>query len=280
MAVIKPKFHYYSSIKRAYVLGFPIHLYTPDENTINEAHIQYCENSDNYLAGITERNKEYFNSIINMLYPHKKCELGVDIILRNPENVLMESIYDYNVCDLVYYFELNNLYVFTRDEWDHLLNSETNPWTNLKLPYIVIKQIEERIAILKTYDIGNCKTVSDLMVKAIKLKKPKPKEPINSYNIFAELYPNMIIDYNVGGPRLRVDAIRRQNIGSNDNDDVPALEDDSDDDVNEDENNRYNEINRDISLVMNQTNCTREAAINSLREANWDIVNAIMILIT
>ena len=41
-------------------------------------------------------------------------------------------------------------------------------------------------------------------------------------------------------------------------------------------NNNTNYDEKDILLIMNQTNCTREIAINSLQESNGDIVSAIL----
>lgn len=116
----------------AYYLGFPIDHYLPDENQVlMAAAILGEEGPEQYLKRLHDSPSSFLNL--------------PDPIVANDEDVMMERIEDYLPFDIVSYRKGQYLYRFTRPEFENLLKTGVNHWTNELLPLSILSVIASRV---------------------------------------------------------------------------------------------------------------------------------------
>ena len=128
----------------AYLLGYPIHKYVPNQETMKLA-LDQLE-----TLGFEE-------------YCQKKKKIEKQNV-ANPENVYLEKIEEFNSFDVVsYYDSTNHLFRFTRSEFDTILQEKKNFYTGELLPFFVLEKIRCRRKIAQKYNLPEAKTLSDLL---------------------------------------------------------------------------------------------------------------------
>lgn len=120
-----------------YVLGFPIQNMIPNDDQIHEAiAILSKEGADAYA----ERIKQYVKSTYTPVAPFPMGSVSYS----NDKDVMMEEIDNYVPFDIVSYQVGPHMYRFTRVEFDKLVESKKNPWTNDWFPPTVLSTIISR----------------------------------------------------------------------------------------------------------------------------------------
>lgn len=134
---------------QAYLLGFPIHNYIPNDLNLNKALEKLQElGTDKYCKYLSEKSKKDNVS--------------------NETNVLSEKIEEFNSFDVVeYYVDEGNtdthLFQFTRSEFKNILKDGKNFYTGEPLPAFLIEKIKCRNNIAKKYNLPNSKTLNDFL---------------------------------------------------------------------------------------------------------------------
>lgn len=140
-----------------YILGFPIQYGTPDRKTLDYLiNLYVAKGRDKYLEHLIDINK-------------KLPELLIPGEFVNTENVLMNEIDEYPnfdiimfICDTIGTDGKSKIYRFTRSEFENIIKTGNNPWTNQKLPQSILFLIQDRIDIAKKYNLPNSDTLIEL----------------------------------------------------------------------------------------------------------------------
>jgi len=169
---------------KCYVLGFPIHLYIPSDEAIEQA-LDLLSN-----LGIEKYCKE-----MNKTF---KISTLDNVKIINKQNVCLEDIEEYSSFDIVSYYtdSLNcsedelqiNMFNFSRDEFKTLLKEKKNFYTNEILPNNLMEEIRKRIKIVSTHFIPNCFPLPEI------LKKIKDGEKITRDKLEERNVEGSIID--------------------------------------------------------------------------------------
>ena len=85
--------------------------------------------------------------------------------VRNTEDVLGESIFSYSPFDIVSYLSGNNRYFFVRREFENLLKTKKNHWTQEELPEGVLAEIEKREEMAKLLNLPPSGTIFDFLTR-------------------------------------------------------------------------------------------------------------------
>jgi len=141
----------------AYVLGFPIQYMIPNEEQIHQL-----------IKLLNEKGIEEYSKLIcsyNGGFYKIKLPFGMDenINLANNEDTLMENIDNYVAFDIVAYQKGNYIYRFTRPEFERLLESKKNHWTNELLPVSLLSTIESRIKTVKELGLPPSRTLYEML---------------------------------------------------------------------------------------------------------------------
>lgn len=140
-----------------YLLGFPIHLMIPDDEQIQKMLKLLSElGIEKYVKVI----KEYTSLTYTIPLPFKEKK---EVHFSNETDVIMESIDNYVPFDIVAYQKGNYIYRFTRIEFDKLIESKKNPWTNEWLPESVLSTIIARNKAAKKMNLPPPKTHFELL---------------------------------------------------------------------------------------------------------------------
>ena len=143
---------------REYALGFPIHIYSPSEEEVEKA----LTKLDN--IGIDD-------------YCEYRAKINIDILkkdfldyeMSNDKDTLLETINDYNTINIVCYFanqlDKTYMFLFSRSEFDNLIEENKNPYTGLQLPLLVLEEIKYRNELVKKFNLPSCSTMRDLLIK-------------------------------------------------------------------------------------------------------------------
>jgi hypothetical protein len=124
-----------------YLLGFPIQYITPTKDQIYRAtEILAHEGLDEYVRIISEFNTSNINT--------KSAHDTDTLILANENDVVtLEPVISYSPFDIVYYRSGNYIYRFVRTEFQSILKTKKNPWTNEWLPITILNQLKSRLDI-------------------------------------------------------------------------------------------------------------------------------------
>jgi hypothetical protein len=167
---------------RAYYLGFPIHLYIPNENTLEKA-IDRLEE-----IGIEKYCHEVLSEYSLQSLKNSK--------VSNEQNVEYENFEDYNPFDVCCYYtdteETKQIFKFSRNEFDKLLKDKINFYTRQPLPFSLITEITQRISVAKAYNLPDCKTLKDLLNNLSKGLQPSRQnlQPISSPHVRNTVTPH------------------------------------------------------------------------------------------
>lgn len=140
-----------------YLLGFPIHIVIPTDEQIQKQIKLLCElGTDKYIDQV----KEYTKKMSNIVLPS-----WIETKFINNTNVLTEDIDEYLPFDIIVYQTGEHIYRFTRPEFDSLLKSKKNPYTNEYLPKIIIENIRSRSYISKLCNLPEAKIYKELLTE-------------------------------------------------------------------------------------------------------------------
>lgn len=121
-----------------YVLGFPIQTIIPNNKQIKEAINKLIEvGKEKYCEHI----KNYVNKLFIQELPFSNDE---PIKYANTTDVMLEDINNYVPFDIVSYQIGTHIYRFTRAEFDKLLETKKNPWTNDWFPQSILTELTNR----------------------------------------------------------------------------------------------------------------------------------------
>jgi hypothetical protein len=159
-------------VTQAYILGYPIHMYIPDLDTLNKTIAMLDKIGPNrYCEMMSNKNKLVLSNHIQLVDPLSSMD---DIHIANTQDALMEQISDYNLFDVIrYYVERKDaqnkfqrhVYYFTRPEFPGLAENKKNIWTNEKLPLSVISEINSRNETSLVYNLPKSATLIDLITQ-------------------------------------------------------------------------------------------------------------------
>ena len=149
--------------KRAYILGYPIHIGIPSEELIIKSAVLLNKlGPEKYMGVVAERNKD--TSIINTI---AKLYSGCDV--ANEQTLTLDNIHNYNQYDVISYHEGGKIYNFCRESFNHITEKGKNPYTNGPIPNDVLTTINSRLA--GSGDLPDCGNIKSLIENAGR-KKP------------------------------------------------------------------------------------------------------------
>ena len=125
-------------ILKAYLLGYPIQYFIPDEKKI--------------LISLRELTSLGIDEYCKKMKKKQPCNLKLNnfdssLSYNNMEDVMYEDVNNYPPFDVITYVEGDQIYRFTRPEYNSILTDKMNVWRNTQLPDIIIMEIEKRQAI-------------------------------------------------------------------------------------------------------------------------------------
>jgi hypothetical protein len=146
----------YDRYVQAYLLGFPIHEYTPNEQNIKKALNKLQEiGIEKYCQEVIKNNLEFY--------------FGKVAKIMNQQNVNFDDIKEFNSFDVIFYYidsndsETKKVFLFSRPEFKNLIKDKKNFYTNEKLPEEIRLQIKSRIKIADKYKLPESETLYDLL---------------------------------------------------------------------------------------------------------------------
>ena len=177
-----------------YVLGFPIQNMIPNDDQIHMAvEILTNEGTEKYSQNI----KDY---VKNTYIPIPPFPCG-NIIYANDSDVMMDDIDQYGPFDIVSYQVGNHIYRLTRAEFDKLVESKKNPWTNDWFPPTVLSTIIARSTAAKELGLPPAGSIIELLTRLDKgtlfthtetvQAQPQQLAIINLSDIFGPFFDEM-----------------------------------------------------------------------------------------
>lgn len=148
---------------QAYVLGFPIQYGLPSPAMV-ETLLYYLSTvgKDRYAEEIKEYEERMANSYLN-------GEINgwhqVAWRVRNTQDVLENSIYEYNSFDRIMLITGVNIHQFVRPEFPNLMKSHKNIWTNEDLPKHFETEILARLTMAEELKLPPAGTIQELLTR-------------------------------------------------------------------------------------------------------------------
>lgn len=125
-------------ILKAYLLGFPIHYFTPNNDQIHKALIELTYlDIDDYILYMKKCQPL---QISNSFHPH-------ELSYSNEIDLLNNNINSYLPFDVFTYIDGDQIYRFTRPEFKRLIQTKKNHWSGSDLPDIAILELQTRLTI-------------------------------------------------------------------------------------------------------------------------------------
>lgn len=139
-----------------YILGFPIQDFVPNEDQIHDA-IQLLQGlgKNGYCEHIKQLNKASRFSVGPF------TDTKADIV--NEQDVFGEDIENYVAFDIVTFRDGKHIYRFTRLEFEQILKSKKNPYTNGWLPAPVLNTIKSRVVTARDLGLPIARTLKEHM---------------------------------------------------------------------------------------------------------------------
>lgn len=159
-----------------YVLGFPIQNMIPNDEQIDTA-LQYLmqHGAENYIGYISKYIEPSYLPIPP--FPVNKH------IYSNDQDVMLEDHNNYTPFDVVSYRSGDHIFRFTRVEFDKLLESKKNPWTNDWLPPTILSTIKSRHKAAKELGLPPSRTLEEMLQRIAENKLfETDKSPPNRQN--------------------------------------------------------------------------------------------------
>lgn len=179
-----------------YILGFPVHYHTPTDDQLHLA-----------LNRLNElKREEYAKTIVNYGKQLFSADIPFSVnkpIFSNTDDVIFENINNYSPFDIVSYRDGDYIYRFTRPEFDNLLKSKKNHWTNDWLPKAVLATILSRVSTAKELKLPESRPLIELLRRVeedqlftfpddVDIVNPEPTGP--SFSFIGLDRSNIIID--------------------------------------------------------------------------------------
>lgn len=159
-------------IKQGYLLGFPIHYHIPSKKQIYQAlHSLSMMGVDQYCN--TKRGEWSNNTKEHSLYN-----------IHNDEDVCYEKIDNYLPFDVVEYIEGDQIYRFSRREFETLITGKINTWRNCELPDTILLEIKKRSIISKYHSLPDAQRWEMLICKNYKIDSTN--ELMNSFTSISD----------------------------------------------------------------------------------------------
>lgn len=144
------------TIISGYILGFPIQSIIPLETQIKDA-ITLYEN-----LGVVKYS-EYIKTTCTQTSRANSTPFDTEeIVFSNETDFLLENIDSYVPFDIVSFRSGKFIYRFTRPEFEKIIESRKNPWTNEDLPIPIIHAIVSRVNTAKELNLPPPMTVKDM----------------------------------------------------------------------------------------------------------------------
>lgn len=164
-----------STIVQAYILGFPIHLYIPTTEQIQQTLNSLDElGVKEYAKTVYDRNRKWLEGDI---YPGHPAPAIV-----NEQDVLGNSVFKYSPFDIVKYYDDSRIYLFSRQEFDNLVKTRKNHWTNNELHGLTTLSLKTRSLMAYHGRLPKSQTLSKLLRMAEKGDLCQVENTQNSQN--------------------------------------------------------------------------------------------------
>lgn len=144
---------------RNYILGFPIHRGIPSDEMVTSA-----------LMYLSHHGKEEYAKLIRaqagsgMFNPLPEAIMGGIKMQRcNTEDVMQEAVLDYNLFDRLTFFQGTQIFTFTRVEFESLIKTDKNHWTNTELPPAIQLEVKSRVKLAKKLNLPSSAPILDLL---------------------------------------------------------------------------------------------------------------------
>lgn len=171
-----------------YVLGFPLHMGSATDQQVSSA-LSYLSQhgKDKYTLDITQ----YFKSTEATSIP--PC-FNITTTIRNaldgsnnPIDVLEENVFSYNPFDRITFVNGNNLFYLIRVEYENMIKTKKNQYTQELLPNWIVLEMSKRMEIAETLGLPPPGTILELLTrlengKLYESPFPKSAEPANNDN--------------------------------------------------------------------------------------------------
>ena len=115
-----------------------------------------------------ELGKEKYMTLVKEYAPisSKPKTFGeIPLKLGNEQDVLGENIENYLPYDIIYLYGKTHIFRFTRIEFNGLLKTKKNPWTNENLSDWFLSELKHREDMTTRYGLPNCDTFNNLYDK-------------------------------------------------------------------------------------------------------------------
>lgn len=140
-----------------YLLGFPIQNLHPSDEQIHDTIKVLMElGIDNFVEQVKKYTREVY-------LPSLTFQTNNEVKISNDTDVLMEPIENYVPFDIVVFQTGEYVYRFTRVEFNKLLESKKNPWTNEPLPKEILLTMKLRNKIAEEINLPEPKTHLELL---------------------------------------------------------------------------------------------------------------------
>lgn len=184
-----------------YILGVPVHLWSASRLQIDNTISLIDADLEKFLEQKSKDNESFILSQLEFLGEYK---------LVNQKDSLLESVWDYNLADVVYYVDKNceipHVFMFTKPEFDTLLKDKKNFYNKSPLTGNFLKELTYREGI--TSILPDCCIIRDLIRKVEnqerlytpkKSKNSDPPPPPNSPgNRIPEIEAHVIPENQIG----------------------------------------------------------------------------------
>ncbi len=137
IATLKPKI-------AGYLLGYPVQNFVP---SFNQIHDSLALLEDLGIQGYANHIKAYVKNTGIITSPNGVSKTAY----ANDQDVWVEDIDGYTPFDIIAYQNGEFVYRFTRGEFEGLLKTKKNPWTNERLPSAIVKQLEIRLEMAESF---------------------------------------------------------------------------------------------------------------------------------
>jgi hypothetical protein len=147
------KIYNYPLILQAYLLGFDIYSAMPTkEMIIDSLNLLSSEGEEKYIQRINNYNKKR----LKLIMPNGKI-----YELEKNTDVLENNIYDYNIIDLIGYIDNKHYYVFSRPEFQNLLQTKKHLYTQTQIPDMILSMIMLKIQQASNNNLPVCNTIPE-----------------------------------------------------------------------------------------------------------------------
>lgn len=147
-------YRHHDDILKAYLLGFPIHYFIPSSKRLQMALTDLTLlGVDEYIQKMQKMQPDTINGSM----------FEIDLSYHNDQDIFHENIQDYSAFDIYTYIEGNQIYRFTRPEFKSLIHHKKNFWSNVRLPDIVILELQKRLKIAENHNLPKSKIWKELL---------------------------------------------------------------------------------------------------------------------